>query len=246
MAEWLDFHLKAGICHFWIYDNDSTDNLRQVIGPYVEKGIAEYIYFPGEAAQIKCYRDAIGRARERTRWLALIDADEFLLPEAGKTIPNVLENLPPDAAQLVVRWRNFGSSGHEERPRGSVLENYTRRAPDNMPTNKKCIVNPAAVIVPDVHFQYVAGRVYDACGNRIRKNNRGMSKHAARFLPAAPLVCNHYITKSRRDFAEKWTKGDVLRGGRSRREVNWGLWNSRDRNEVFDDSATQYMKAGPA
>ena len=35
VKEWLDYHLLAGVDHFFIYDNDSPDNQREVVQPYV-------------------------------------------------------------------------------------------------------------------------------------------------------------------------------------------------------------------
>lgn len=33
IKEWLDFHLKQGVSHFIIYDNESTDNFQEVLQP---------------------------------------------------------------------------------------------------------------------------------------------------------------------------------------------------------------------
>ena len=36
IKEWLDYHLLAGVEHFFIYDNDSLDNMKEVLQPYIE------------------------------------------------------------------------------------------------------------------------------------------------------------------------------------------------------------------
>lgn len=59
IKEWLDYHLLAGVNHFYIYDNDSSDNQKEVLQPYVDAGIVTYIFYPGKARQYEAYNDAI-------------------------------------------------------------------------------------------------------------------------------------------------------------------------------------------
>ena len=47
LKEWLDYHLAAGVDHFYLYDNDSTVNQAEVVKPYVEAGLVDYIPMPG-------------------------------------------------------------------------------------------------------------------------------------------------------------------------------------------------------
>ena len=39
LAEWLEFHLLAGVEHFFLYDNNSTDDHREVLAPYLRAGV---------------------------------------------------------------------------------------------------------------------------------------------------------------------------------------------------------------
>ena len=47
VEEWLNYHLLAGVDHFYIYDNDSLDNLEKILQPYIDAGIVTYIFYPG-------------------------------------------------------------------------------------------------------------------------------------------------------------------------------------------------------
>ena len=38
IEEWINFYVKQGVSHFFIYDNDSTDNMHEVLKPYVTGG----------------------------------------------------------------------------------------------------------------------------------------------------------------------------------------------------------------
>lgn len=82
LKEWLDYHLLAGVDHFYLYDNESTDNQTEVVKPYVEAGLVDYFSMPGESMQFAAYNDAIKRFKFHCRYMAFIDADEFVYPKS--------------------------------------------------------------------------------------------------------------------------------------------------------------------
>ena len=43
LKEWLDYHLLAGVNHFYLYDNDSPDNQAEVVAPYVKAGLVDWV-----------------------------------------------------------------------------------------------------------------------------------------------------------------------------------------------------------
>src|SRR5690348_6409443 len=38
LAEWLVFHLGVGVEHFYLYENNSTDDFESVLAPFFERG----------------------------------------------------------------------------------------------------------------------------------------------------------------------------------------------------------------
>ncbi len=46
LAEWIEFHLLAGVEHFFLYDNNSTDDHRDVLAPYVRAGLVSVTDWP--------------------------------------------------------------------------------------------------------------------------------------------------------------------------------------------------------
>ena len=82
LKEWLDYHLLAGVDHFYLYDNDSPDNQREVAAPYVKAGLVDYISLPGKAMQLVAYNDAVKRFKFHCRYMAFIDLDEFIFPKS--------------------------------------------------------------------------------------------------------------------------------------------------------------------
>ena len=81
LKEWLDYHLLAGVDHFYLYDNDSPDNQVEVAAPYVEAGLVDYISLSGKAMQYSAYNDAVKHFRFQSRYMAFIDIDEFIFPK---------------------------------------------------------------------------------------------------------------------------------------------------------------------
>ena len=81
IKEWLDYHLLAGVDHFYIYDNESPDNQAEVVAPYVAAGLVDYIPAPGKTMQYVVYNDAFKRFKFYCRYMAFIDGDEFIYPK---------------------------------------------------------------------------------------------------------------------------------------------------------------------
>ena len=40
VREWVEYHLVAGVDHFYLYDNDSEDNLAEVLKPLIVKRLS--------------------------------------------------------------------------------------------------------------------------------------------------------------------------------------------------------------
>jgi hypothetical protein len=118
LKEWLEYHLLIGVQHFYLYNNLSRDNYDDLLQPYIERGAVELIEWPyvgGEtfdAAQCDAYRDALGRAHNMVKWLAIIDVDEFLVPVKDDDLTSVLARLDADPAigGVCVAWIYFGTS----------------------------------------------------------------------------------------------------------------------------------------
>ncbi|MBQ4405038.1 MAG: glycosyltransferase family 92 protein [Selenomonadaceae bacterium] len=84
LKEWLDYHLLAGVDHFYLYDNDSSDNQAEVAKPYIEAGLVDYFSLPGKAMQMVAYNDAVKRFKFHCRYMAFIDLDEFVYPKVDR------------------------------------------------------------------------------------------------------------------------------------------------------------------
>lgn len=204
LKEWIDYHRAVGVEHFWLYNNSSSDSYKKVLAPYIKAGIVELFQRPSKPEQenqqeytytIQCgaYNDALNRARKVSKWLALIDIDEFVVPVNDDSIVDVMENYFSDVSGLYINWIFYGSSGVKKIKKGEYLiEKLTHRAELSCEnhTNGKCIVNPLHVVsCPNPHFcNYKDGKYHvDAglypCGMR------------ASGLFIDKIRINHYWTK---------------------------------------------------
>ena len=238
IKEWLDYHIAAGITKFYLYDNDSTDNVTEVLRPYIERGTVEYIFFPGRLMQYKAYNDAVYRHKFDCRYMAIIDLDEFIYPCTGQDIPTVVAELfsaDKNAGGLAINWRIYGSSGQDKRDlsRG-VLERFTHRGHKEFSANLhiKSIVNPRCVdMFPTPHYAlYFVGKY------AVNELGDGVPKYENPQLSGQKIVINHYFTKSREEFAAKRGRGMAdLPGQRP-----WDNFDKHDANDVFDDGILTY------
>ena len=237
LKEWLDFHILVGVDKFYLYDNGSTDNTTKILKPYIERGIVDYTYFPGRAQQRPAYYDVINKHADDTRWLALIDLDEFLVPVKHKTLPKFLHSLPR-FSQLIVSWVDYGSNGHKTKPNGLVIENYTKHARDNW--GVKSIINPRLITyLGNPHYNYVAGSTIDENGRKIGKINQEKNPTTIN-----KIRCNHYITKSYSEYMARCNLGDASSGEKVKTfgrdpETNFHRFN---KNEVYDPIMQKYVK----
>ena len=143
LPEWIEFHQIVGFEHFYLYNNNSTDNYREALAPYCEEGSVTLYEWPDVPAFPKSDEHCIAHHRHEARWIAFLDADEFLFPVNGTDVRKILRRYESYPA-LAVHWLMFGSSGHVCRPDGLVLENYQHCQRDVSPTIKS-IINPRRV-----------------------------------------------------------------------------------------------------
>ncbi len=250
LAEWLDYHLLAGVEHFYLYDNDSTDNQAEVARPYVEAGLVDYFPAPGELMQMPAYNDAVKNFKFHCRSMAFIDADEFLYPKTNRSVAEVVDEifaLDSKAAGVAVNWQIFGSNGHEvaNLSRG-VLERFTRRAPSDWNpdglgnAHVKTISNPRKINL--VHNAHCAEYFMNLCSvNENGKPIPGVNIRAFNNpVTVEKIALNHYYNKSREEFVKK------MRRGRCDQKINnykMVFFDVYDRNEIFDDGILRYRAA---
>mgnify|MGYP002617198365 CR=1 FL=1 len=68
LKEWIEFHRIVGVEHFYLYNNNSDDNYREVLEPYIKRNIVTLVDWPKNQAQIEAYKDCISMQKKRAGW----------------------------------------------------------------------------------------------------------------------------------------------------------------------------------
>jgi hypothetical protein len=250
LAEWLTFHEGVGASHFYLYNDASDDNFREVIAPWMSRGMITITDWP-KHPQVAAYNDCIRRFRMEARWIAFIDLDEFLFSPGDRPLPEVLESYRGVAA-LFVYWVLFGSGGNQERPEGSVLEAYRHSLDlagtrvDNFDHGKtddrsnyvtgwsrdgKSVVNPRLVRMQNVHKpkSVWAGAIVDECMRPARQRAVDAT------VSYSVIRINHYWSKSIGELTAKVARGSIANRKRPKRSLQRWL----DREKMLNGSVDE-------
>ena len=239
LREWIELHRLVGVEHFYLYDNRSTDDHREVLAPYMESGLAEmreWDLFPG---QLQAYDDCLARHRGESRWIAFIDLDEFLFSPLGRPVPELLGEYEQFVG-VGANWCNFGDSGHETKPDGLVTENYVMRSDDaSRNWAVKSIVDPARTVRcggNPHYFEYADGAL------PVDENMQPFDKPGrTEGVSFERLRLNHYVTKSKEERARKLAR-PVAFDGRMKNPERV-MERDRELNQVRDTTIQMYLPA---
>lgn len=97
LQEWLEYHRRQGIDHFYLYNTGSKDSYRTILIPYINEGLVTLVNWPEPLTQkdnyayqwalntqIPAYENAVNfLAKDETKWLVFVNIDEFLVCPGG-------------------------------------------------------------------------------------------------------------------------------------------------------------------
>lgn len=216
LPEWVAYHRTIGFERFYIYNNDSSDGLHDVLRPYVDREVVRIIDWPlrpiSPSADLHFLKEFSGEFE----WVAFFDADEFVYESRDGLLLDALRNT--NAPALALNWRYFGSSHHENIPMGLVTKNFIL-GDDSLDRHIKVIARTAEI------QRYRTPHNFYYRGGRLARTPDGR-RALASFSEVAPrtpsdLVLNHYVYRSREDYARKVRRGYATGHGeadRARRE----------------------------
>ena len=219
IREWIEYHRLAGISHIYLYDNGSTDKTAEYVRPYADEGFVTMTYFPGRGMQTAAYNDALKKYGKDCRYMAFIDADEFLFSlKPDRKLPEVVEEIMkenPKACGLAVNWAMFGSAGFKERPKsGETVYRYNH---------------------PHYPEYMLGGFSVDENGRRA-KGGRNPGPEPVR------IRVNHYFTKSEEEWIERRKLGKADK--KDEKDVRTiDEFYRHDNNDIFDDSMSAFAAA---
>jgi hypothetical protein len=229
LEEWINYHLKAGVEHFYIYDNGSAIPIADTIRNLNLEAYTTVKVIKGKAKQVKAYSKCLKAFGNTSQWIAFIDTDEFIVAKATNgNIPALLKKYETFGG-LGINWQIFGSSGHVKKTNLPQLQSFILRAKDDFHINKhvKSVVQPAYVkSVNNAHsFHYIKDKY---CVNE----NFEPIDHSFSPVSVNKVQLNHYFCRSFEEFEEKIKRGigDTRRG----RNLEQFYHHDEGANEVED------------
>lgn len=227
LVEWIEYHRLIGANHFWLFDNESTDDWNKILASYISEGVVEVFSWPTiqqpggyrerQETQMAALREGLRRARGHVEWAALIDVDEFLLPMCDKTAVKCVKRHFRHASGIYVNWRMFGTSGVIVPAGRPILPRLTACSLRSHPENciGKSLVRPDEVSIDEAwyphHFPLRSGAKYvDGGKNELAFDERRDLKKEHRHFDAY-LRINHYNLRDERFFRTR-RLGDVEKG----------------------------------
>lgn len=250
VVEWVKYHLAVGVKHFYIYDNNNVDSgMAEVLKPFIDDGIVDLIPFYGPIRQLEAYNHAIANYKFDCKYIAMIDADEYIVPIEDVQVDELIDSLITKyydhplgfAGGLVLRWQVYGTSNHKTRPEGLVLENYLYVQNGRLDCHLKTIVNPRVVakFINPHYCRYQPNySSIDSNGNRIKGPTNSN-------VPRDIIRLNHYHYKSEEEFIDgrlrKGKADQVVAPDKLRREIHSHLQDMKESNKEIDNIMLRYI-----
>ena len=241
LQEWIEYHLIVGVDHFYLYDQDGSEEARELLAPYEKEQLVtrhQWTHLDGSRFdgptrfyQVNknhlAFTHCARTYREYAQWMMKIDIDEFLYPPAGEDhLSTYLDTVDDGRVKGIHIPRfNYGYNNHETQPSGLVIESYTKREPDasdhkDMANCGFLSNNRFCYSAHWWHYKFYKPGIYlresDVNGIRI----------------------NHYYTKS---FEEYMQRQNVSRG----RKRDRNTFNEKNRlsNDVEDQGMLRFTDA---
>jgi hypothetical protein len=229
LKEWLEHYLREGVDTFLLIDNDSSDNYKPILEPFLHSKQVFLKKSKKKYAQVEHYNRWLPEAK-KFDWVIVVDMDEFIYARNGfKTIKEYLETVNKDIYKIEIPWKLFGSSGFKKQP-NSVIQNFIHRKKFpkfNTNTNlSERVINIKTIsrgphlqkigvhtsVVTNLHKSFPVQEV-SSDSRLIRENGLGNISFTMMIEPLLKthfLHLNHYRIQSWEFFKKvKMTRGDV-------------------------------------
>jgi len=223
LEQWLNHYIRQGVDHFYLVNNESTDNFMEIIERF---DCITLFNHPGKHQQLTAYRTLIQPAACReTTYLGIFDLDEFAYARDGSTLRTILESDRfKGFDQIWSPWLLFGSNGHVEQP-VDIIASFTRRGLARGPVLGKSIVKTVMLTKLDIHRHFMKPNSLQ-CKSDGSILSELQSKELAEenSIEKFTIVVNHYKVQSQNFFMQnKATKGSVHNDKHFRNDYSGGL-----------------------
>ena len=248
LLEWVAWHHHlAQVDRFYIMDNvaelDTSQTATSLLSSYIDAGVVVYLPYnwtdpmPSRyrTQQHFAYNTCLLAMGLRHRWMALIDADEFIeYSEMHNTsLADFLSRYEgPDIGSISINWRIFANHGQtiRTRPSGGSVVSFNSCYPldDSGPLQDnlhiKTVVRPRYAVDPDIHTVTLVPGMFTVDENGVRtyihpKFDHSSTKH---------IWLNHYLSRSVEQNEAKTARGS----GDGSQGKNMGFFGAIDEGAI--------------
>lgn len=219
IIEWIAHHRLQGVTHFFIADNNSADQSRDVLQQLSDHGVVSWVPWPdtpGEKPQVPAYRHILSRFGSLVDWMAYLDADEYLWQTTDPCLGDYLAGTPADVGAIALNWATYGSSDQYFHANASTPERFIWHAAiDNLVNrNFKSIARPSATkdftcphnVILRPEYRYIHP---DNTPKESLDPDNKSAKHAhcrSKSVSWNHFRINHYIIRSWEEYATRKSK----------------------------------------
>jgi hypothetical protein len=237
IQEWIEHYIHQGAEHFYLVNDNSTDNSVEKLKIYIERGlITLYEIHSNQKKELRYQRYIYNRFllphinHKDTKWLLVCDLDEFVWSPIFNTLTKFLSDYVYPLAQVQITPTLFGSNHLEKQPK-SLVQGFTKRTKE-LPT--KCGTYKYFI---NSDYKYISLQVHHATP----ENSEYLKSNYFMIVDSKFIRLNHYICQSE----EIWRNVKCIRGdadGYLQRDME--LFNSYNiyANEVDDYELAEINK----
>jgi hypothetical protein len=218
--EWIDYHLKIGFHHIFIYQN----NWSYVIN----NSNVTTIPFDGDAQQLNSYNDFITKYHTKYDWGGFFDVDEFLVLKRHNNVVDFIKDYE-SYDNIAINWVFFGDNNLDFNGDYSVVKRFTKR--ESKPDKHIKIISK---IKPEIKFinPHFTNVKWVDCKYKMGHGPFNLQGDIE------TVQLNHYFCKTRIEFQNKLNRGRAdIKGGR----YDSLIFDVNNYNEVTDYSAHNFL-----
>lgn len=201
--EWIEHHLRLGIEHIFIYDNNDEEGLEAFLKGVLSEedfGKIEVIPWrkPMALQQYEAMNDCVEKHKYDVKWLLSIDLDEFLVLE--EPMSEFLDEFA-EASQVYFSWESIGADGqiyYENKP---LSERFQKRFDCKDKGQGKVMFRPERLKYWGIHgAAMMKGKTVNVLHEEIIPPDSFNRIYKTAWI-------KHYFTKSLQEWVEKMERG---------------------------------------
>ncbi len=237
LKEWILFHQKQGVEKFYLADNNSEDNFKKILEPFIQKGLVQLSATKTDEMNAFIQAEELNKLLVKAKqdfgencWVASIDVDEFLFStiQPIKELLNAQKGEKPGA--ILVNWLFFGTAHVKEIDTDkSFLEQFQLRAKADL--REHALVKPICYLANTVGFYGGPHVPFVKKKATLQYSDGTIYNKEVKYITHTPLRINHYWFRSENYFYSQ---------KRFNRNRFGSLWNEKT-EQLFVDACNEIL-----